>query len=178
MEQQEQRPVEVLNARIVNTSLGFDGPVLNSGIQLQARGLGVTFGGYVLHTVPQSQEQEDWQTAFGLEYITRVLNTVGVQRWEDLKGQSCRMAIQGNQILGIGNLIEEVWFYPRELGEQFMARSEKQAEALRLLRDFNAGKSDMEMAGGEDQPKEERGEAAEPGQRAEPLAAAAPERDY
>lgn len=87
---------------------------------------------------PQTQEQADQQTAFGMEYIARVLSTVGVQRWEELEGKAVRMAIQGNQILGIGNLIEDVWFYPRELGDQCQQEALERAEAMSMLRRWNA----------------------------------------
>lgn len=134
----EQRPVEVLNARIVNTQLGWDGPSMNSSIQLKAANIGVNFGGYILHVDPQSMEQEDQQTAFGIAYIGRVLSTIGVATWEALNGQACRIAIQGNQILGIGNLIDDVWFYPREFGEHFQKRAEEQAKAMDLYRSWQS----------------------------------------
>ena len=137
------RPVEVINARIVNTQLGWDGPTMNSSIQLKAANLGVNFGGYILHADAQSMEQEDQQTAFGISYIGRVLNTVGVATWEALNGQACRIAIQGNQILGIGNLIDEVWFYPREFGEYFQKRAEEQAKAMDLYRRWQAIPADV-----------------------------------
>lgn len=152
----EQRPVEVLNARIVNTQLGWDGSVMNSSIQLKAQHLGVNFGGYILHADPQSMEQEDQQTAFGMAYIGRVLSTVGVATWEALNGQACRIAIQGNQIIGIGNLIDDVWFYPREFGEHFQKRAEEQAKAMDLYRRWQANPADVatpkpEVAGPENE---------------------------
>lgn len=137
------RPVEVLNARIVNTQLGWDGSTMNSSIQLKAANLGVNFGGYILHADAQSMEQEDQETAFGISYIGRVLNTVGVATWEALNGQACRIAIQGNQIIGIGNLIADVWFYPREFGEHFQKRAEEQAKAMDLYRRWQANPADV-----------------------------------
>lgn len=139
----EQRPVEVLNARIVNTQLGWDGSTMNSSIQLKAANLGVNFGGYILHADAQSMEQEDQQTAFGISYIGRVLSTVGVATWEALNGQACRIAIQGNQIIGIGNLIDDVWFYPREFGEHFQKRAEEQAKAMDLYRRWQVNPADV-----------------------------------
>lgn len=128
------RPVEVLNAIIVSTTIGFDGSAMNSSIQLKSKGLGVNFGGYILHVPADTIEQEDWQTAFGMEYVARVLNTVGVESWEQLGGKAVRMAIRGNQILGIGNLIEDVWFYPGELGDYHQKKAQFQQEALSFYR--------------------------------------------
>lgn len=152
----EQRPVEVLNARIVNTQLGWDGSVMNSSIQLKAQHLGVNFGGYILYAEPQNIEQQDSLTSFAIEYIGRVLSTVGVATWEALNGQACRIAIQGNMILGIGNLIDDVWFYPREFGEQHQQRAEEQAKAMDLYRRWQANPADVatpkpEVAGPENE---------------------------
>lgn len=134
MEQNQtvERPIEIMNCLIVNTQLGFDGGTMLGSLQLKSKSIGVTFGGYVLH-VPGNPHPE-YDTAFGMDYIAAILSTVGVQLWEQLEGKACRMAIQGNQILGIGNLIEDAWFYPRDLGEAANAKSTEQKAALDFYR--------------------------------------------
>ncbi len=129
--EQQQREIEIVNGKIASTALGFDGGTMLATLQIQGKGIGVGFGGYVLH-VPGSQEAA-FQTSFGMEYIAAILHTVGVQHWEQLTGQACRMAIQGNQILGIGHLIEDAWFYPRELGLAFDAIAQRIADGLSMV---------------------------------------------
>lgn len=129
MEQNHQPQGEVSNARIAATQLGFDGAAMFGTLQLQAQGFGVGFSGHVLHVEAQTQEQADYQTSFGMDYIAQVLRIVGVQHWESLKGQPVRIAREGNQVIAIGNLIEEIWFEPRKLGEQAQEKAELQAAA-------------------------------------------------
>ncbi|MEF7888815.1 hypothetical protein U9070_25360 [Escherichia coli] len=61
MEQNHQPQVEVSNARIAATQLGFDGAAMFGTLQLQAQGFGVGFSGHVLHVEAQTQEQADYQ---------------------------------------------------------------------------------------------------------------------
>lgn len=143
MEQQNHPDVEIINARIASTHLGFDGGAMFGTLQLQGKGFGVAFSGHVIHVQAQTQDQEDWQTAFGMEYITRILNTVGVQTWEALQGQAIRLMREGNQVVAIGHLIEEVWFEPRLLGEQYQKKANFQQEALSFYRQKLA--DDLEM---------------------------------
>ena len=48
----------------------------------------------------------------GIEAMARIMNVVGVERWEDLKGQYCRVEPDEStgRILKIGNIIKEKWF--------------------------------------------------------------------
>lgn len=97
MEQNHQPQVEVSNARIAATQLGFDGAAMFGTLQLQAQGFGVGFSGHVLHVEAQTQEQADYQTSFGMDYIAQVLRIVGVQHWESLKGQPVCIARYGDE---------------------------------------------------------------------------------
>lgn len=161
MEQQDQQQpqVEVVNCKIAATQLGFDGGVMLGTLQLQAKGFGVAFSGHVIHVPAQTQEQEDWQTSFGMDYITRVLQTVGVRLWEELPGQAIRLMREGNQVVAIGHLIEEVWFYPRELGEQAQQKAALQAAALDHYRRWQAT---PKQEAGEEQPQAVAGETDHP----------------
>ncbi len=167
MEQNHQPQVEVSNARIAATQLGFDGAAMFGTLQLQAQGFGVGFSGHVLHVEAQTQEQADYQTSFGMDYIAQVLRVVGVQHWESLKGQPVRIAREGNQVIAIGNLIEEIWFEPRKLGEQAQEKAELQAAALAHYRAWLATPKPQD---GEEQPQAVAGEtAAEPEQPKHPV---------
>ena len=56
-------------------------------------------------------------TAKGLEAISRILEVVGVDKWEDLSGKYIRIKDNGwgSTIDEIGNLMEDRWFNLREL---------------------------------------------------------------
>ena len=55
-------------------------------------------------------------TASGLEAISKILEVVGVDRWEDLPGKYIRFKDNGwgSTIDEIGNIIEDKWFNLRE----------------------------------------------------------------
>ena len=157
MEIQEPNQLQILNARIAGTFLGFDGNAIFGNLQLHAQNLGVTFGGYVLHLPADSKATEERQTPWGMEYISAILRTVGVASWESLNGQALRIAVAGNQIIGIGNLIDDVWFYPNQLGAVHDARADEQAMAFAKLREFNENLAKFNEAGApqDDAPKAE-----------------------
>lgn len=49
-----------------------------------------------------------------MEAISKVLEVVGVDKWEDLPGKYIRFEDNGSIITKIGNIIEEKWFDIRE----------------------------------------------------------------
>ena len=55
-------------------------------------------------------------SAKGMESIARVMDTVGVSRWEDLPGKYVRVADVGwgTTITKFGNILEDKWFDCRE----------------------------------------------------------------
>ena len=61
-------------------------------------------------------------SAKGIEAMARIMDTVGVERWEDLKGKYCRVEMEGwgGTIYKIGNIIDDKkWF---DLKEFFAAK--------------------------------------------------------
>lgn len=93
------------NGRIESTMLGIeDHGILTSFLYLQFAGSGQGFGGYTL-------------TGGAMAYwMKRVLETVGVEKWEDLKGKHVRIRRKGfsDPIEALGHIVEEKWFYPRD----------------------------------------------------------------
>lgn len=71
------------------------------------------------------ETQRSWGTAFGMEFIMRLLKAFGVRRWEELKGRTVYALVEDSLVVGIKPL-------PTEPGEIFMFKE---------LRDdfFNAG---------------------------------------
>lgn len=100
------------NAQITDVSLGIDDHCcLIFSIVLKGSGWGASFGGYNLAffngTSFKSSEK-------GLEALTRIMDVVGVSKWEDIKSHYVRVKQENRLVIGIGNIIEDKWFEPRE----------------------------------------------------------------
>lgn len=73
----------------------------------------VCFGGYVLGKGYLGAEDDCWEgSAAGLEYIMRIMDVVGVESFQDLKGKYVRVAHKGigSSVKIIGNITKEKWF--------------------------------------------------------------------
>jgi hypothetical protein len=107
---------EIHNAKITGTMLGYeDHGIMTCFIYLEWDGAGVGFGGYGL-----DEYDKDLKKRVGvgksLDFIKEIMEVVGVQKWEDLKGQYVRVDSEGwgGTALGIGNLLKDKWLYPKE----------------------------------------------------------------
>ena len=110
----ESTPVENIyeNAQITDVSLEInDHCCLTFSITLKGSGWGASFGGYNLAffngTTFKGSEK-------GLEALARIMNVVGVSKWEDIKGHYVRAKQEDRLVVGIGNIIKDKWFEPRE----------------------------------------------------------------
>ncbi len=54
---------------------------------------------------------------YGIDMIVRILDTVGVEHWEDLTGKYIRAEIKDGLIIAIGHITEDQWYYPKETGK-------------------------------------------------------------
>lgn len=101
--------MKIENARIRSTTLGYEDHGIFTCMLYLDREIGEQgFGGYGLTMVG---------TDYGLKFIQEILNTVGVDNWEDLRGKYIRIAVGeqwNDSIKGIGNVIKDKWFYPEE----------------------------------------------------------------
>jgi hypothetical protein len=72
-------------------------------------------GGYALDCPSDRSGKRDYSKK-GLEAIANILDVVGVDNWEDLKGKHIRIKDNGwgSRIDEIGNLMESKWFNLRE----------------------------------------------------------------
>lgn len=106
--------IETKNARIASTMLGIeDHGILSSFIHLEYDGGGQGFGGYSLDTpVKGSYDFKRVGTAWGMEFIRRVLDTLGVNNWEQLPGTHCRVKAEHCKVHAIGHIIKDKWFSP------------------------------------------------------------------
>ena len=100
------------NALIEKVDLSMaDHGCLTLAMTLQGGGWGVVYGGYCLgHGYLDAKEFSG--SASGMESIMRIMDVVGVARFQDLKGKYVRVAIKGwgHSVKIIGNILEDKWF--------------------------------------------------------------------
>lgn len=108
--------MEIKNARITNTMLGReDHGILTFYIFVEFSACQCGIGGYALDEYDSETKRRVFR-AESTEAISMILDTVGVDRWESLKGQYLRIKDNGwgSTIDEIGNLMEDKWFNIRE----------------------------------------------------------------
>ena len=102
------------NALIEKVDLSMaDYGCLTLAMTLQGGGWGVTYGGYCLGKGYLGADDDFFDgSAAGMEYLMRIMDTVGVERFQDLKGKYVRVATKGwgGQVKIIGNILKDKWF--------------------------------------------------------------------
>lgn len=104
---------EIKNVKITNVSLTMaDHGCLTFYLTLEGDGWGVNYGGYCIGFGFLGSDSFTAENGSGLVAIMRIMDTVGVERWEDLKGKYIRIVDEGwgSSIKKIGNIIEDKWF--------------------------------------------------------------------
>lgn len=104
--------METLNAQIKSTKLGFIANGICSFdliLDIQGGG-GVCVGGWALDG-PDNKREKRIGSAYGMSVIMRILEVVGVDTWEELKGKYIRIkdVHLGDSVTSIGNLMKEEW---------------------------------------------------------------------
>lgn len=115
---------EILNAKITGTSLTMaDHGCLVFWITVKGSGWGCNIGGFGIGKGYLGAKKFEGY-APGTEAIMRIMDTVGVDRWEDLKG--CYLRVEsdgwGGIITKIGHITDDKWF---DLAEFFKSKSEE-----------------------------------------------------
>lgn len=106
--------IEEKNALIESTMLGYeDHGILTFSLHLKYDGSGQGFGGYALDQWSEAHKERISSRACGT-VIKRILETVGVEKWEDLKGEHIRVRAEFNKVHAIGNFLKDKWFYPAD----------------------------------------------------------------
>ena len=107
---------EIRNAEITSVSLTMaDHGCLTYFIVIETSSFGCSYGGYCLGHGYLGANEFD-ASAKGLEAMMRIMNVVGVERWEDLKGKYVRIVDRGfgTAVDTIGNITQDKWFNQRE----------------------------------------------------------------
>jgi hypothetical protein len=109
--------MEIVNAKITSTSLGLENGILTAYLYLEM-GIGSQgFGGYALDSWNAGKNRRIG-VSYGAEFILQILNTVGVENWEDLPGKHIRVKRSEGwvgSIEAIGNIVKDKWFDPKKL---------------------------------------------------------------
>ena len=102
------------NALITNVDLSMaDHGCLTLAMTLEGSGWGVVYGGYCLGKGYLGADDDFFDgSAAGMEYLMRIMDTVGVEKFQDLKGKYIRVATKGwgSSVKIIGNIIKDKWF--------------------------------------------------------------------
>ena len=102
------------NALITNVDLSMaDHGCLTLAMTLEGGGWGVVYGGYCLGKGYLGADDDFFDgSAAGMEYLIRIMDTVGVEKFQDLKGKYVRVATKGwgDSVKIIGNIIHDKWF--------------------------------------------------------------------
>ena len=110
------------NAKITKVSITMaDHGCVTFWVFVEGKGWGCGIGGYCIGHGYLGAKKFDG-SGDGIEAMARIMDVVGVEKWEDLTGKYCRVQM-GNSWDGIhtiGNVIEDKWF---DLKAFFAARS-------------------------------------------------------
>lgn len=108
---------QIKNARITGTMLGReDHGIMTFTISVDiSEGGCCAIGGYALDGYDRETKARVF-SAKSMEAVSKILEVVGVDTWEDLKGRYIRVKDPGwgKVINEIGNLMEDKWFNLRE----------------------------------------------------------------
>ena len=112
--------MEIKNALIESTMLGReDHGIMTFDLFLKTDCFSIGFGGYAIDQYDKENECRKFRGT-GLEAISRILDVVGVSKWEDLPGKYIRYEENGwgTPIDTIGNIIKDKWFNIRKFFEE------------------------------------------------------------
>ena len=117
--------------RIKSTSLGFeDHGILSAMLHFEWDGGGIGVGGFYLD-MPKDRAGRDYTrtgTAYGLDHIMRLMETVGVNKWENLPGNDAIVLFSGNGgwgtvSVGIAGLSNGQVFILKDHAKEWIATS-------------------------------------------------------
>lgn len=104
--------MEIKNALITSSSITMaDHDCLTFWLTLKLESGGVNFGGYCIGHGGLDADSFD-SSPKGLEAMMRIMDVVGVSKWEDLAGKYIRYEDDGwgSTVTVIGNIMKDKWF--------------------------------------------------------------------
>lgn len=111
------------NAIITSTHLGNeDHGIMTCFLYLDYGGSGQGFGGYALDR-PQHKGSKfigRVGTAYGMEFIRQILETLEITSWEKLPKTHVRVRFDFDKVHAIGHIIKDKWFTPADDMKDFI----------------------------------------------------------
>jgi hypothetical protein len=120
--------MEILNAKITSTSITMaDHGCLTFWVTIEGGGWGVSIGGYKIGNGYIGADEFDGYGP-GLEAMMRIMDIVGVEKWEDLKDKYIRVESNGwgERITKIGHITSNKWF---DIDEFFKSKAKNKEES-------------------------------------------------
>lgn len=110
--------MEIKNAKITSTMLGREDHGIMTFmifVDISCHGGSCGIGGYALDQYDSTLRTRVYSPK-SMEIISKILEVVGVDSWEDLKGKYIRVKDEGwcSTINEIGNLMDDKWFNFRD----------------------------------------------------------------
>jgi hypothetical protein len=113
---------QIRNAKIESTALGYEGHgIMSAYLDVTYGGSSQTFGGWAMDAWKE-ELKDRVGTAYGMQFIIKILRVVGVERWEQLPGRHIRVDCEHTKAHGIGNILKDEWFYPEKDMAGFMEK--------------------------------------------------------
>jgi len=119
---------EIKNVKITNVSLTMaDHGCLTFYLTLEGDAWGISYGGYCIGLGFLGSDSFTAENGGGLVAMMKIMDTVGVEKWEDLKGKYIRIVDEGwgSSVKKIGNIIEDKWFDIDEFFKNYNKEKEK-----------------------------------------------------
>lgn len=114
------KSIERKNAIIASATLGIeDHGILTVSLCFEYECGCQCFGGYAMDSYDKTKKRRIG-TAYGMEFVIRVMNTVGVTEWSQLKGKHVRVEAERCKVHAIGNIVKNVWFNPEQDLKEFV----------------------------------------------------------
>jgi hypothetical protein len=103
---------DIRNAVIRKVDILIERGILTVWLHLEFGSGGQAFGGYYLHSLSRKDYKVTDFGGHAGHFIMRVLEIVGVEHWDELKGKPVRVRGNSERITTIGNFIKDEWFNP------------------------------------------------------------------
>jgi hypothetical protein len=118
-------------AKIDSTHLGSeDHGITTAFLHCSWKGGAVGVGGFCLDVSTGKPDYKRRGTAYGLDHILRLMETVGVNRWEDLPGKQVIVLFQtenhlGSTSAGIANVLNDEVLILKEHAEHWLGPDDR-----------------------------------------------------
>ena len=138
---------QILNGKITEADLSMaEHGVLIMLLTLAGDGWGVDYGGHILGKGSLGAAEFSGE-AKGIEQIMRVMDTVGVAHFKDLKGSYVRIAVHQKdrgRVNVIGNILTDKWFDIADFFAEPEVNTDPVVEEVEQLVDTAAPEADTE----------------------------------